>query len=88
MAASLLRAGRSRPARRPTRALLIAAAILAVVFSGLFMSRSASAATSAKAAEVSSSAQVAGTARSPGTARSAQSAETAVSARAARYLMK
>ena len=78
MAESLLRAGRSRPARRPTRALLIAAAILAVVFSGLFMSGPASAATSAPPAQVATSAQAAST------ARAAQSAETAVSAKAAK----
>jgi TrbL/VirB6 plasmid conjugal transfer protein len=81
MAASLLRAGRSRPARRPTRALLIAAAILAVVFSGLFMSRPASAATTAPAAPVATSAQAASTAPAAPSATAAPAVLLAVNSR-------
>ncbi|MGH3291982.1 MAG: hypothetical protein ACRDP7_09270, partial [Trebonia sp.] len=43
------RAGKTRK-RRPARALLLTSAILAIVFSGLFMARSANAAPAAKAA--------------------------------------
>ena len=44
MAEPLPRAGRSRPARRSVRALLLAAAIFTVVLGGLFIARPASAA--------------------------------------------
>ena len=56
MAEPLPRAGRSRPYRRPARALLLAAAILMTVFCGLFMARPASAATTAKAAPAAAAA--------------------------------
>ena len=45
------RAGR----RRPARALLLLSAIVAIVFSGLFLSRSASAATTATSAPAATS---------------------------------
>jgi TrbL/VirB6 plasmid conjugal transfer protein len=83
MAEPLPRAGRSRPARRPVRALLVAAAILTVVFSGLFMSRPASAATSAPAAPSASSALAASSARTATSAPAATSARTSTSARTA-----
>jgi hypothetical protein len=79
MAEPLPRAGRSRSARRPARALralLLAAAILAVVFSGLFMSRPASAATNAPAAVAATSAHAA-TSVSAGTSARAAASETA-----------
>ena len=71
MAEPLPRAGRSRPARRPARALLVAAAILTVVFSGLFMSRPASAATSAPAAPSATSAPAATSVKAMQSAKSA-----------------
>jgi TrbL/VirB6 plasmid conjugal transfer protein len=80
MAEPLPRAGRRRPARRSARALLLAAAILAFVFSGLFMSRPASAATSSPAAQAATSARAAASAQ---TAKAAESAKTAQSAKAA-----
>jgi hypothetical protein len=83
MAEPLPRAGRSRPARRPARALLLIAAILTVVFSGLFMSRPASAATNSPAAQAASTARAATSARAASTVKAAQSAKTAASARTA-----
>ena len=95
MAEPLPRAGRTRSARRSARALLVAAAILTVVFSGLFMSRPASAATSAPAvpsatsasaatsAPAATSAQAAPSAKTAETAETAQSAQTAQTAKAA-----
>jgi hypothetical protein len=44
------RAGRFRKRRRPARALMLASAMIAIVFSGLFLARSASAAPAAQAA--------------------------------------
>ena len=83
MAEPLPRAGRSRPARRPVRALLVAAAILTVVFSGLFMSRPASAATSAPSAPSATSATAATSARTATSATAAASATAATSVKAA-----
>jgi len=84
MAEPLLRAGRSRPARRPVRALLAAAAILTAVLGGLFMARPASAATSATAAPAAASAHAASTVKSAPSATSATSAATALAANAAK----
>jgi hypothetical protein len=44
------RAGRFRKRRRPARALMLASAMIAIVFSGLFLARSASAAPAAQTA--------------------------------------
>ena len=77
MAEPLPRAGRRRPARRSARALLLAAAILAFVFSGLFMSRPASAATTSPAAQAATSARAATSAQSAETAESARTAQSA-----------
>ena len=91
MAEPLPRAGRSRPARRSARALLLAAAIFTVVLGGLFMARPASAATSAPSAPAATSANsahattaaaAAQSAKSAGFAKSADSAEAAQSAKA------
>jgi len=73
------RAGRSRPARRSVRALLLAAAILTAVLGGLFMARPASAATSAPAAPAAASAQAATSATSANAAASLRAASTAKS---------
>jgi TrbL/VirB6 plasmid conjugal transfer protein len=55
MAESRPRAGKMRKRRRPARALLLMSAIFAIVFSGLFMARSASAAPAAHAAPAATS---------------------------------
>ncbi len=65
------RAGRPGPRRRSARALMLAGAMIAIVFSGLFLARSASAAPAAQAA---SAAQAAPPPRRP--AAQAASAET------------
>ena len=49
------RVGKTRR-RRPARALMLTSAIIAIVFSGLFMARSANAATAAKAAPAATAA--------------------------------
>ena len=88
MAEPLPRAGRSRPARRSARALLLAAAIFTVVLGGLFMVRPASAATSAPsapAAASATSATSATSARASTSARAAASAATAQSAQNAEF---
>ncbi len=59
MAESRPRAGKTKKRRRPARAVLLMSAILAIVFSGLFMARAASAAPVAKAAPVATSATAA-----------------------------
>jgi hypothetical protein len=55
MAESHPRAGKTRKRRRPARALLLTSAIIAIVFSGLFIARSASAAPAAPAATAATS---------------------------------
>jgi hypothetical protein len=52
------RVGKTRR-RRPARALMLTSAILAIVFSGLFMARSASAAPAAPAATAATAAPAA-----------------------------
>ncbi len=59
MAEARPRAGKTRRRRRPARALLLTSAILAIVFSGLFMSRSASAAPVTTAAPAATAATAA-----------------------------
>jgi len=76
MAEPLPRAGRSRPARRSARALLLAAAIFTVVLGGLFMARPASAATSDPSSPAAASATSATSARAAASAEAAQSAKT------------
>jgi hypothetical protein len=53
------RAARTRTARRPARALLLAGAILAIVLGGLFLARPASASTAAPAVPAARAAQAA-----------------------------
>jgi len=83
MAEPLPRAGRSRPARRSARALLLAAAILTVVLGGLFTARPASAATSAPSVPAAASARAATSAAAARSAKSAELAKSADSAQAA-----
>ena len=83
MAEPLQRAGRSRSARRPVRALLMAAAILTAVLGGLFMARPASAATVATAVPASASAHAASTVQAAPSAKTAVSAKTASAAKTA-----
>ncbi|HEX4289884.1 MAG TPA: hypothetical protein VH021_13255, partial [Trebonia sp.] len=75
------RAGKKR--WRPARALLLASAILAIVFSGLFVSRSASAAPAAKAvpAAAAATAAHAGTAAHAATGAPAETAAHAAPAK-------
>src|SRR6185437_13330387 len=77
MAESRPRAGKTKKRRRPARALLLTSAIFAIVFSGLFMARSASAAPTAKtmpAAAAASAAHAAPAATSETAASSATAA--------------
>ena len=69
-------AGKTRKRRRPARALLLTSAILAIVFSGLFMSRSANAAPAAQAAPAAAAAPAAH-AETAAPAKAAAPAETA-----------
>jgi hypothetical protein len=80
MAESRPRAGKKRK-RRPARALLLTSAIIAIVFSGLFMARSASAAPVAKAAPIAKTAPAAHAAPA---ATSATAATSGTAARVAR----
>jgi len=81
MAESRPRAGKTKRRRRSARAVLLMSAILAIVFSGLFMARSASAAPAAQAAPVAHAvpAATSGTAASSATAaRAAGNQQTAL----------
>ncbi|MCW2896897.1 MAG: hypothetical protein JWO75_6386, partial [Actinomycetia bacterium] len=69
-------AGKTRKRRRPARALLLTSAILAIVFSGLFIARSANAAPAAKAAPAAAAAPAAH-AETAAPAKAAAPAETA-----------
>ena len=71
------RAARTRTAGRSVRALMLAGAILAIVLGGLFMSRTASAATSAPAASVAQAATTATATRAETVARADTSAPAA-----------
>jgi hypothetical protein len=70
------RAGKTGKRRRPARALLLTSAIIAIVFSGLFMARSANAAPAAKAAPAAAAAQAENAAHT-GTAAPAETAAPA-----------
>ena len=84
MAEPRVRAGKTGKRRRPARALLLMSAIIAIVFSGLFMARSASASPVAKAVPVAETGTAAPAAPAAHAAPAATSANAATSSRAAR----
>jgi hypothetical protein len=77
MAESHPRAGKTKKRRRPARAVLLTSAILAIVFSGLFLARSADAATVAQAAPAATAATSATAAHAATSATSERSAVAA-----------